>query len=277
MRKAGEIPSENNMPFDSGSMIMESLRGSIGNAVSPNILNQVSQEIENSGSRIASATPLTAAASAASATNAAHIESVLLHNYDVYDLLIEVFRNVDINSDTATKLTQAIRKIEASIRLMGGKELNFQPEDVVSGLSLPDQSVAMSKVVATTSAYYKMGSVRDSEIINKNTIRMTFALNERSNNIVCQGDVTPSTGVWIGNEAIDYVYTPEGGRMTVKLLSQGGWVNVSSDYKINWELLPQEAPVASSRVKVASNHPTPVPTPVAISLNDLKFTVQEKE
>lgn len=272
MRKAGEIPSENSMPFDTGSLMIESLRGTLGSAVDPNILNQVSHEIENSGQRLASATPVTAAASGASATNAAHVEAVLLHNYDVYDLLLEVFRTVDINSDVATKLTQAIRKIEASIKLLGGKELNFQPEDVVSGLALPDQSVAMSKVVATTSAYYKMGSVRDSAIVNKNTIRMTFALNEKNNKIICRGDVTPSTGVWIGNEAIDYVYTPEGGRMTVKLLSQGGWVNVSSDYKINWELLPEPEPV--------NVHPTPVvtniPKTASITSNDLKFTVQEK-
>jgi adenylosuccinate synthase len=50
------------------------------------------------------------------------------------------------------------------------------------------------------------------------------------------GLVTSSS--WNGNEAIDFIYTPGQGKMSVKVFEKGKWIDKSEtgNYEIKWEL-----------------------------------------
>jgi hypothetical protein len=53
-------------------------------------------------------------------------------------------------------------------------------------------------------------------------------------NYLVSGKISGSD--WQGNEAIDYVYTPGSGRMSVKAFEGGKWTDKSESFDVYWEL-----------------------------------------
>jgi hypothetical protein len=172
------------------------------------------------------------------ATNA-NRERLLTDLYDVRDSLLTSFASVNHNSPMAHVLTENINKLGSCIEELGGPVDPFDPLDHLSGLESPDLEKNADRVIATTRECYKIGSIEDACIKDSGrTIVITFSGKDEGNDASykAMGTITASR-TWIGNEAIDYIYTPSEGKMSVKALNENGqWEDHSDHYRISWEL-----------------------------------------
>lgn len=164
-------------------------------------------------------------------------EGLLMGLFDVRDGLIDLFSSINHNSTTGRVLTSQINKVSECIRMVGGEIKPFNPLDHISGLDMPDQTVNAQKVIQQTKQCYKLGKIGNTSISKDGRIiKIVFSGNEGNHNYWAAGEIT-TKGAWAGNEAIDYVYTPESGKMSVKALNENGcWVDKHDGYDVYWEL-----------------------------------------
>ena len=167
-------------------------------------------------------------------------ENILLSLYDVRDGLIDTFKKLDVNSRLASDLTDNIKRVGSCINNCGGKVEEFHPLDYVSGLKSPNFNKNAERVIETTKSCYSLGKIEESSVEN-DTIYMTFSGKEKVDGKegfrvhIASGTIKANKG-WIGNEALDYIYTPGGGKLSVKAFSGDAWHDHSDDYSITWEL-----------------------------------------
>jgi hypothetical protein len=231
-------------PIDSASMIEDSLRAALGGAISPDRVREMEEEIRNSGNAVE--TPqLKKMASGRIKTNQAEpsvqinasMEKVLLSLYDTRDGLVEAFETCNINSRTATILAGQINKLASCIRYMGGDIEEFEPLNHVSGLMAPNFYKNAQKVVETTIQCYSLGEVQDAKVL-ENGRKISIIFTGATDDVSYKAEGTITSDEWTGNEAIDYIYTPNEGKMSVKAFENGRWVDRSSSkkYKVVWNL-----------------------------------------
>lgn len=168
-------------------------------------------------------------------------ESLLLDLYEVRDGLIEVFENLDHDSSLCKFVTANINMVGGCIMKLGGQVENFVPLMHISGLTKPSLSKTAERVVETTKQCYSLGSVGDDNILNDGkTIELTFSGQTPTIQYKAVAKLTASKG-WVGNEAIDYIYSGGSGNLTVKSFEKGKWVDKSADtdYHIYWELFEE--------------------------------------
>ena len=168
-------------------------------------------------------------------------EELLLELYDTRDDLIKLCSSVDIdNSDTITNLTNSINKLGSCITKVGGKVEDFDIMDKLSGLQSPNIRKNAERVIENTKQYYSIGKIEDSKIEDDNTIVVTFTGQRNNIKYSAKGTIKTSNS-WTGNEAIDYVWFPDSGKMTVKALNENNeWENKSDAYNISWELSQEQ-------------------------------------
>jgi len=120
---------------------------------------------------------------------------------------------------------------------MGGKIEHFDPFVKLSGLQAPSMKKNANRVIENTKESYSIGNISDTRMTEDGrTIFITF--DGVSNKIAYRavGTILASK-TWVGNEAVDYIYTTGEGRMSVKALDDNGeWIDKSNNYKISWEL-----------------------------------------
>lgn len=225
-------------PIDTAELLENSLRLSLG-GVSPDKVAEMEMEIRNSGDVVE--TPQLKRISSNQlespiATNAS-MEKVLITLYETREGLVEAFETCSINTKTAALLSNQINRLSSCIRYMGGDIDEFEPLNHVSGLSTPNFYKNAQKVIETTIQCYSLGDVENAQVLD-NGNRITIVFTGTSGNVSYKvvGNVTSDE--WTGNEAIDYVYTPTSGQMSVKSFENGRWINRNSSgkYKIVWEL-----------------------------------------
>jgi len=94
------------------------------------------------------------------------------------------------------------------------------------------------QVVERTKNCYKRAKIEDVSISESGQV-IGIVLQGNDENIGmayrAKGTLTAKSS-WSGTEAIDYIYTPTAGKMSVKVLEGGKWVDKSPNYKIQWEL-----------------------------------------
>lgn len=169
-----------------------------------------------------------------------NVESLLLSLYEIHDELIDIFQRVGLNHEISDKLTTQVWNVEKCITKSGGTVKNFIPEDYVSGLEMPDLEENASKVIATTKRCYRLGSVENDLVEdNGSAIRLTFKGALQNVKYTVNGLIKSGSRGWTGSEAIDYVYKPNGGKMSVRSFEGGKWVNCSDHFEIKWELEEQ--------------------------------------
>lgn len=161
-------------------------------------------------------------------------ENVLMDLYEVRDSLIESFSGNSINSRESTRAVSNINRIGACIRRMGGDVEEFVPLNHISGLNSPDSKMNMQRVIETTQSCYVLGKIAN-PIIKSNSIELTFAGKNGNVRYSARGVITAKDG-WSGNEAIDYIYTPGEGRMSVKAFEKGTWTDKSGNFDVAWDL-----------------------------------------
>jgi hypothetical protein len=194
------------------------------------------QEYAGKGKGSLNSKPISVLTSDTASTNI-NTEALLLKAYDVRDTLISSFSDIKLGSSLAINMKRAINEIGNMIVGLGGLADSFDPLSHVSGLTAPSINKYASRVIENTKDSYSLGNIEDARIEGKSII-ITFAgkspLDETSYRAI--GTIT-TNGTWMGNEAIDYVYTPGEGKMSVKVANQKGeWVDQSNNYVVSWEL-----------------------------------------
>jgi hypothetical protein len=234
-------------PIDSASILFNSLRDSIGD-VSPEKLEETKREIEASGAQIEGKRAKKVVTTSITSNNDLGInrklpdgystEKVLISLYDIRDILIDSFRLSGINSNVSKKLVSSIEKVDGLIKTAGGEIERFEPLNHCSGLQAPNFYKNAEKVIATTTQCYSLGKIEDAKISdNGKTINICFlGINE---DVSWKAMGTINAEEWTGNEAIDYVYTPREGHMSVKAYDNGRWIDKisSGKYKVHWDLI----------------------------------------
>lgn len=249
-RLARLVRAEEMEPMNTASMIEDFLKEKLGNPTTESI-NEAKRNIEASGdvveqsgnrmSKIASASPK-------SMRREGSTEKVLLSLYDLRDELIGAFETSSLNTKVAERLTSSIRRSETCIRDIGGDVEEFVPLNHVSGLQAPNFIKNAEKVIETTLQCYTLGKIEEAKI-KEDGKAINIIFSGRNNGVVYSAIGTVRAEEWMGNEAIDYIYTPNEGKMSVKAYENGRWIDKSSSgkYQVYWEL--EEKPINSKNEK----------------------------
>jgi hypothetical protein len=168
-------------------------------------------------------------------------ERLLTDLFDIRDGLVDMFQKLGVNASN-TSLADNINKVGACINKLGGKAENFNPSDYISGLQAPRLNKNASRVIENTKESYSLGGIDEALVADDGkTVSITFLGNKDGINYKAIGTIAPHKS-WVGNEAIDYIYSEASGCMSVKTYNEDGkWVDKSANYNIAWELY--ESPV----------------------------------
>jgi len=166
-------------------------------------------------------------------------EELLINAYEVRDELIDSFKQIKVGTALFKSMQTSIKKVGEIINGLGGEIEEFDPLSHMSGLNSPDTNKYASRVIENTVESYTLGSVKDAHL-EESSIVVTFEGSLGTTQYTAIGTITPNSR-WKGTEAIDYIYTPGEGKMSVKTADENGrWVDSSDGYNISWELLEGE-------------------------------------
>jgi len=166
-------------------------------------------------------------------------ERILVDLFESRDILIDSFSKIGITSQSQS-MVEGINKLGSCIIAMGGEVEKFDPFSHMSGLQAPNLKKSAKRVIENTVESYTLGKIEDIDIEDEGkTIVLSFIGKQGNIDYKAVGTLT-ALKKWNGNEAIDYVYTPSEGRMSVKEYDNGKWIDKSSSYKISWELFEKE-------------------------------------
>lgn len=247
-------------PVDTAFLLEDALKEKLG-GVSSKVLSQVEEEIEAHGDVVASkkakrigSDSKKESVSPQSLPSGYSTEKILLNLYGARDEIITAFQEIGLNTKAAERLSESIAKIENCIKTAGGDVDRFIPLNHLSGLSAPNRIKSAERVIETTLQCYTMGKVEKAKIKDGGkSIEIHFSGKQGNMYYRVNGEITSEE--WTGNEAIDYVYTPGEGKMTVKAYENGKWVvkNSSDDnkYKVLWDL--EEIPEKEMNKKIVEN------------------------
>ena len=249
------VPDEDREPVNFGEETIEKLKELMG-GVDQEKLEEVSEEIENANRSNGNFQNETRTSDVINKRKTKSLnrvkldlgestEMVIESFFSIYDNLIAIFESMDMDHPLSSLIIKTIDHTVESIRSVGGVVDDFNPIDHVSGLSTPVFSENAKKVIENTIKYYNAGEVTEAKIKSKSngrTIVLVFSGEKFGFSFKATGEVS---GDWSGNEAIDYIYTPKSGKMSVKALKNGRWTNAGEkdEYQIVWEL--EEIPVES--------------------------------
>jgi len=165
-------------------------------------------------------------------------EKLLVSLYDIYDDMIIQFESMDYTSPITKNMADNIVKLGSCIEQVGGEIEKFSPLDHVSGLDAPPIMKCANQVIDRTKQCYKRAKIEDINVSDSGkVIGLTlFGEDENLGMIYRVKGVLSAKSSWNGAEAIDYIYTPAEGRMSVKALEGDRWIDKSSNYKVSWEL-----------------------------------------
>lgn len=181
-------------------------------------------------------------------------EDLLLKLFDARDGLVETYSKIGLGAYSQS-FVDSINKIGTCIRSLGGEAENFDPFAHMSGLKSPSLQKNAKRVIENTVEAYTLGKIDDAKIADDGKgITITFTGRQGNTNYKAVGNIEPFKA-WVGNEAADYIYSPNEGRMSVKIFADNKWIDKSSEYKISWELFESEANFDVMSVEGENNQP----------------------
>jgi len=217
-------------------------------------------------------------AQATTAVNA-NTENILIKSYDVRDTLIGTFDNLELGSPLANNITGAINGLGDIISQLGGESETFDPLSHVSGLQAPNMQRNAERAIENTKYAYTIGKVDDTQVSGK-TVIVSFNGQSGETQYKAVGTITAKKE-WLGTEAIDYIYTPGEGKMSVKVATENGlWSDKSEDYDINWELFENSG--SEENAENVEKKPTTTEEPDSQTVNNVideigdDFPIEEK-
>ncbi len=164
------------------------------------------------------------------------VEKSALHLEDLRNDLMSVYQECSSDERAARNVEKVIRKVEKIFGIYGIKCEPFDPLKLLSGLKSGDLLENSEKVVANTIKHYKLfGISAIKSFMNKKSpgIRMRFFGQYGQTGFEVDAAIVAKND-FNGNEAIDYVYSEEGGLVTVKARSAGSWMDVTEDYIVEF-------------------------------------------
>lgn len=180
-------------------------------------------------------------------TSFINTEEVLIDLFEVRDGLIESFAQIGLTKSSES-LVNSINKVSRCIRNIGGEVEDFDPFAHLSGLQSPNIVKNATRVVENTKEAYTLGEIKDALVKDDGkTISITFTGMKDGVAYKALGTIE-AIKTWLGNEALEYIYSPGEGRLSVKALNDDGiWIDKSANYKISWEL--SELPMVQSSIE----------------------------
>lgn len=168
-------------------------------------------------------------------------EKVLTGLFEARDGLVETYTKIGMGA-YSQNFIDSINKIGSCIKSLGGEVENFDPFTNMSGLQAPNLVKNAKRVIENTVEAYSLGKVSDANISKDGkVIAMTFTGQQGTTNYKAVGTLTANK-TWTGNEAVDYIYSTNSGRMSVKSFSDDGkWIDKSDNFRIEWELFEKES------------------------------------
>jgi Fe-S cluster assembly iron-binding protein IscA len=163
------------------------------------------------------------------------IEHIAVYAEDLKDCLISAYQDCSSDERAMKNIEKAIRKLEKIFAVMGIKYELFDPLKMMSGLKSGDILENAEKVITNTVKHYKMFGISSvKSFMNKKNpgIRIRLFGQNGISGFEVEATVTAKND-FNGNEAIDYVYSEDGGLMTIKARSAGTWVDVTEDYIVD--------------------------------------------
>jgi len=151
--------------------------------------------------------------------------------------------------DADEEILKIIQKVETCLKNFGEDITPFDPLSHLSGLKKPDLTIGAKAVIENTKNFYN-GQVECKIEDNGSKIIVVFCGTKKEISYIARGTITAN--FWSGNEAIDYVYSPGAGKMSVKAFEDKKWIDKSDKFDISWEL--KEGDI--NDVKNKDNEPT---------------------
>jgi hypothetical protein len=177
-------------------------------------------------------------------------EKLLLELFDTRDLLIEFFSKTGAGQNSKP-LINSINRVSSCIGLLGGDAPDFDPFIHLSGLQVPNIKKNATRVIENTKDSYSIGKIDQANVSDDGkTLTITFSGQQDNTDYKAVGTIVANKN-WVGNEAVDYIYSNGSGRMSVKVFNEEGkWVDKSDIYKISWELFEKEADLNVMSVEI---------------------------
>ena len=173
------------------------------------------------------------------------VDAIIEALRNVHSNLMGVFDTCTINTKMGEILTDQINKIGSCLVNMGEEDIEyFDPLNYVSGLEVPDFMRSAKEVLERTKKCYRLGYVDEESSVSSDGRVITIRMDGKQGNddFVVQGVI--ESDFWDGSEAIDYIYSRDGGKMSVKCFEKGKWVDANRDsekYKISFKLIKDES------------------------------------
>jgi hypothetical protein len=235
LHRAGNTEAES---FDSTDLLTQNLMAQLGRP-NPELVREVEQEITASGEELDYA-PLASFSSNGrrmeKTSSKPEKDEVLINVLKkMRESLVDVFERSGLNSGIESSLVSLIDSTGSCLNYLGESTEKFEPLRHLSGLQAPNTFKNASKVLETTLNCYKIGEIEDSKISDDGRlIEIIFAGVHKNIHYKAFGEISANS--WEGSEAIDYIYTPRSGKMSVKAFEGGKWVDKSDYYDIKWAL-----------------------------------------
>ena len=181
-------------------------------------------------------------------------EALLKELDDILDRLIDTIACSNNQSKMSSILTEQINRLSRCASSLGAPEQHFDPLDHLSGLQAPNLRRNAESVIENTKTCYQLGSI-EAVLYTEDSNKMAIKFAGTSDDICYIASGMISGNEWQGNEAIDYVYTPGSGKMSVKAFEDGKWIDKSAKYDVSWELTetPVEEMKKGNEVNVSNN------------------------
>jgi|SaaInlV_165m_DNA_1040744.scaffolds.fasta_scaffold22038_4 hypothetical protein len=228
--------------FDSTDLLSQSLIEQLGRP-SKEKISEVEQEIVAKGAELDYA-PLTSFSSngrqvvQAQNSDPQKDDRLIGVLRNIHASLIDVFERSGLNSGIESSLATLIDSTGACLTYLGEGTEKFEPLQHLSGLQAPNMVKNANKVIETTLNCYKLGKIEESTVSDDGSlITIVFSGKSRGIEYKVFGEVKADS--WEGSEAIDYIYTPGSGSMSIKAFEGGKWIDKSHNndaYKVNWAL-----------------------------------------
>ena len=273
LHRAGNPEAES---FDSTDLLTQNLMVQLGRP-SPDRVKEVENEIVASGEELDYA-PLTSFSSNGrrmeKKSSKPEKDEVLINVLTkMRASLIDVFERSGLNSGIESSLVNLIDSTNSCLSYLGEQTEKFEPLRHLSGLQAPNTFKNASKVLETTLNCYKIGAIEDSKISDDGRlIEIIFAGTHKNIEYKAFGEVAANS--WEGSEAIDYIYTPGSGKMSVKAFEGGKWVDKSDHYDIKWALEEKDL---SKESEVEEDLEEVIPKELLQNENINEKNVEEKE
>jgi len=177
-------------------------------------------------------------------------EKLLNDLFEIRDRLIDTFAVGNDQTKIGDIITDQINRISRCASLLGAPAEYFDPLDHLSGLNIPNIKHNAENVIANTKTCYQLGKVEGKEISeDSKAIIIEFSGDKDGMRYTASGTIKGNG--WQGNEAIDYIYTPGSGKMSVKAFEDGKWIDKSDKYNVAWELT--ESSVEDDGIEPSNN------------------------